>query len=638
MNLNFKGKINRINFFPNFRNVKRELEPFTLTQLSFVLFMLSLFLVLPIASIILKAFIHRGHISLHNFYVLLKDPEAIIIPPEGKLFTIEVTYKFVGGRPVPAEKVLYMGVHGPNFGYIINSLIVAAFVTLFTSILGLVTALIMARYEFPGKNIFRVLILFPMLATPFVNAYVIGKVFGPGGLVNYIFHDVLKIMPFKIEIGGLPAIILIQTLSFYPIVYLNVLASLINIDPTMEEMAENLGAKGFTLFRTITLPLALPGLAAGASIVFIFSMEDLGAPIGLSGAFGSGIHEKVISFVIYDSFRKEAIGGLENVHPRTYALALLLLLLAGVIFLLIKKYVSLKTYAMLSKGGRWKPRVRKLGWKGLAAVYFFLIPLIIISSFMQIGVIVLAITDWAIRVGVPLPSKLTGHFMASLIKDPAVLRSIVNSLTYAGLATILIILIGTSAAYIVARTRLPGLDLLDTLVTIPIAIPGIIVAVGYLIFFASYFAGTPLDPFRNPGLLLIFTYTVRRMPFTVRSVFAGLQQTHVSLEEASYSLGATRSTTFFKIVLPLISANIIGGGILSFVYAMSEVSTSITLACLNPSQGPITFKMSQAMYATAAVGAVSIAAALGVLLMISQIIAISISNYILKQRVAFLGI
>jgi ABC-type Fe3+ transport system, permease component len=184
----------------------------------------------------------------------------------------------------------------------------------------------------------------------------------------------------------------------------------------------------------------------------------------------------------------------------------------------------------------------------------------------------------------------------------------------------------------------PGKDFLDSLVTIPIAVPGVILAVGYLLFFSSYASQSMLDPFINPGLLLIFTYTVRRIPFTTRSVFAGLQQTHESLEEASLNLGAGRGRTFVSIVIPLISQSVIGGSLLSFVYSMNEVSTSITLSSLRPEQGPITFYMSQVVYSSGAVGTVSIAAALAVLLMTIQLIVMTISTKILKQRVAFLGV
>ena len=622
----------------NLRVLKRELDKLTVIQLLIAFSILILFLVIPIFSMLARAFFHEGAFTLKYFEETFTDPSMIKFPPEGKVVEFIERYKFVtlpnGTRILVPLKTLVIGSKGPDFGYILNSIFVSSMVTLFASIIGTIAAFIMARYNFPGKNVFRVLLMIPLLATPFVNAYVIGKVLGPGGLLNYLLKDVLKIIDYTIVIVGLPAVILVQTLSFFPIVYINVLSSLINIDPALEEQAENMGAHGFKLFRTVTFPLSLPGLAAGATLVFIFSMEDLGAPIGLSGAFGDGLHTHVMSFYVFDEFKKALT--LQQVHSSAYAIAVIMLIIAAAAFLLIKKYVSLRQYAMLAKGGRWSPRVRRPGIKGLIAIYVFLIPLVIVASFPQIGVVVLALTDWATSGA--LPTKFTLEYISELLTKSAVTQAITNSLTYAGLAIVVIVLTGTSAAYIVARRRIPGRELLDLLATTPIVIPGIIVAVGYLVFFGTVFSNTFMDPFINPGALLVFTYAVRRLPFLARSVFAGLQQTHVSLEEAAHNLGASRARAFFNIVMPLLAANIIGGSILAFVYCMSEVSTSVILGSRNPNQGPITFLMSQVIYGTAAVGAVSVAAALGVLLMVLQITAITLSNYILKQRVAFLGV
>ncbi|MCD6324196.1 MAG: iron ABC transporter permease, partial [Desulfurococcales archaeon] len=322
--------------------------------------------------------------------------------------------------------------------------------------------------------------------------------------------------------------------------------------------------------------------------------------------------------------------------PEAYVVATIMLAIAVVGFVAIKKYVSLRQYAMLSKGGRWSPRVRRPGVLGLAAVYVFMTLLVVTASFPQIGVVVLSVTNWA--TSGPFPTQFTLDYMRALVQKPNVVQAIQNSATYSGLAILITVLLGTSAAYIVARRNIPGRETIDALATIPIVIPGIIVAVGYLIFFGTLFPNTMFDPFVNPGTLLIFTYTVRRSPFLTRSVFAGLQQTHVSLEEAAMNLGASRVRTFFSITIPLIAANVIGGAILSFVYMMNEVSTSLIMGSHNPTQGPITFLMSQVIYGSGQVSAVSIAAALGVLLMSLQIIAIGVSNYILKQRVAFLGV
>ncbi len=602
------------------RRIRREFDLMTSLQTVVAFSILLVFLIAPLVLMVGQAFLYRGRVSLSWFFDIIGSTEFVSLAPRGgRLFEVHRGTMYIWGN---------------DHGILLNSLIIAVTVASLCSVIGVITAMIMARYRFWGKDILRVLLLVPLLATPFVNAYVIGKLFNPReGLINFFLYDLLHLLPWRIDIDGLVGIALAQTLSFYPIVYLNVLASLMNIDPSVEEQAENLGAKGFRLFRTVTLPLSLPGLAAGAIIVFIFSLEDLGAPIGFIGARANPLARKIVSYQVYSSFAEALTGG---ISPKTAALAVIITLLAGVSFILIKRYVSLRSYAMLSKGGRWSPRMRKPPWRTQIVVYLFLVSLVVMASMPQIGTVLLATTNWA--VSGTLPTKATTEYLSTLTTNPDVTRAIVNSLLYSGAAVAIMVVVGASIAYVVARRDVPGRSLLDVMATIPVAVPGITLAVGYFLFFSGYFRRTPLDPLMDPALLLIFAYSVRRLPFTTRSVFAGLQQVDVSLEESSLNLGANRAKTFFRIVLPLIVSHILGGSILSFVYSMSEVSTSVTLGALREDRVPITFFISQIVYGVAAVGAVSIGAALCVLLMAVQITAMAISNYVLKQKVAFLGV
>ncbi len=601
--------------------LRRELDAMTAIQTFIAYAFLLVFLIAPLVLMVGQAFVYQGGASFRWFTDLLGSPEY-------------VSFTSRGGRLFEVRRgVMYLWGH--DYGILLNSLIVALFVTVFCSIIGVVAAMLMGRYRFPGKGLFRVLLLIPLLATPFVNAYIIGKLFNPrGGLINYLLVDLLHVLPWRLDIDGLVGVILAQTLSYYPIIFLNVLASLNSIDPSVEEMAENLGARGLRLFRTVTLPLFLPGLAAGAVIVFIFSLEDLGAPIGFTGARANPLSRKLVSYQVYSSFA-EALTG--SFSPKIAALAVIILFIAVAGFLIIRRYVNLRKYAMLSKGGRWSPRLRTPSVKTQVAIILSLIFLVTLASMPQIGTVILATSNWAISG--TLPTKATGQYLGTLISDPDVTRAIVNSLLYSGAAVVITVLVGSSIAYVVARRDIPGRALLDILATIPVAVPGIALAVGYFLLFSSkMFRGSILDPLLDPALLMILAYSIRRLPFTTRAVSAGLAQVDKSLEESSMNLGANRPTTFFKIVLPLIIGHILGGAILSFVYSMSEVSTSVTLGALREDRVPITFFISQIVYGVAAVGSVSIGAALCVLLMAVQITAMAISNYILKQKVAFLGV
>jgi iron(III) transport system permease protein len=152
--------------------------------------------------------------------------------------------------------------------------------------------------------------------------------------------------------------------------------------------------------------------------------------------------------------------------------------------------------------------------------------------------------------------------------------SIKISLFLSVLSTLLDVVLGISIAYLLSRTNIPFKGLLDGIAMLPLALPGIVLAFGYL---ASY-SGTFLDARHFPLPLLVIAYAVRRLPYMIRSVFAGFQQTSVALEEASLNLGATRFQTMIKITFPLILANLVAGGILCFSFAMLEVSDSLVLA------------------------------------------------------------
>ena len=601
--------------------LRRELDPLTLTQTLLSYFVLVGFLVLPLSSLVLQGFRFEGGLSLRWFIDILTSPEYVSLQSRG-------------GRMFEVRRgVMY--IWGYDHGILLNSLMVALTVTVLCSVIGIGVAMVMGRYEFKGKAIFKVILLIPLLATPFVNAYVVGKVFNAQfGLLNYLLVDLLHLLPWRVSIDGLVGLMVVQTLTYYPIVYTNVLSSLNNIDPSLEEMAENLGSTGFRLFRTVTFPLFLPGLVAGAIITFIFSLEDLGAPIGFIGATANPLSKNVASYQIYASFR-EALTG--EISPKVSALALLIMVVTVLSYTLVKYYTSRRSYTMISKGGRWSPRLSKPKAGVQLLVIGGLLLLFVLGAMPQIGTFVLASTNWA-NSGT-FPTRITGEYFRALTTNRDVVRAILNSLGYSVVAVVITIIVGSSISYVVAKRDVPTKSLLDLLATVPVSVPGVSLAVSYFLFFSSrLFRGSLLDPLTDPALLLILAYTIRRLPFTTRSVYAGLQQIDKSLEEASLNLGATRTVTFGRIVIPLIVSNVISGALLSFVYSMSEVSTSVTLGALREDRVPITFFISQIVYGTAAVGSVSIGASLCILLMAVQITAMAVSNYVLKQKASFLGV
>jgi len=615
------------------RKLIYSLDVFVVFSIAASVVFFTLFLLLPVFSTLVVALVEGGRVTLEYFVATLRDPEYVRIPPLLEVVRVEPAYRFVNGSLVISGYVVSIGRYGPDFGKLLNSLIVSTSTTIFATALGIATAFAMARYRFPGKSVFRVLLVVPLLATPFVNGYVIGRVFGRDGLVNNLIRRIPGLEGVTLELVGLPAVILVQTLSFFPIVYLNAYASMVNIDPSLEEQAENLGSRGFKLFRTVTLPLSLPGISAGAALVFIFSLEDLGAPIGVKAAFGLGLHNKLLSYDVYDHFRKAY--ALELVSRSAYVSTSIMLLIATAVFLAVRSYVSLRQYAMLSKGGRWSPRVREVSGFRRVLLPLLIALVVLVTSFPQVGTVFMAFSNWSIAGATPTEFRV--EYFLSIVRDVDMVRAAANSTRYSALALLLMLVVGGGLAYVTSRRRIPGSSVLDLLATLPIAVPGIVVGVGYLTFFNTYFRGTILSPVDHPTNLLVFTYAARRIPFVIRPIYAGIQQVHVSLEEAAQNLGAGRARMYLTVLLPLIAGNAVAGALTAFVYSMNEVSTSLLLGARDPERAPLTYWISDRIGGQT-LGSVAAAAAACVLLMALQVASIALSNVILKQRVAFLGV
>ena len=585
---------------------------------------LIVFLIIPVILMLYHAFeVPPDAPSIfYNFQRIFSAPSRYVrlTPPPGSSF-----YKDI---PLPTGEKIRL-ITGVNYGILLNSLINATVVTIIATILGIIVAFVLARYDFPGRTLVRILAMIPLFITPFVNAYVISILFGPEGPISAITQ---ALFGYKIWIKGLAGVALAQIMAFYPIVYLNAYSSFINIDPSMEEQAENLGSKGLRLFLTVTLPLALPGIMAGSILVFIFSLEDLGAPIVFQEA-------NLMSYQIYSSFTSET----GVVSPEIAALGFVMLFIAAMGFLAIRSYVGMRSYAMISRGGRWVIRERKLGPLGLLAVYLFLVPLILFTAMPQIGVVLLAFniippSGFQIQL-----DKATPEYFLTIFRDPRIFMYVRNTLIYALMAVAIATIISIMIAYSVSRTKIKVITpALDTLSTIPLAIPGLVIALGYYFFYMTFFPDTPLDPTSGPTMfqawiVLVIAYSIRKLPFVTRSVFAGFQQVHPALEEAALNLGASRSKVIFGVVMPLIFTYILSGAIIGFIYISTEVSTSITIGGLRPDQAPMTYYMKN-VYAGTTVKGVQLAAAMGVLLILFQLIAILVVVLVFKQRYAFIGV
>ncbi|MFQ5850376.1 MAG: ABC transporter permease [Candidatus Binatia bacterium] len=459
---------------------------------------------------------------------------------------------------------------GPNYREIlVNSVNLGLAVTFLTTLLALPLALLLVRYEFPGKGLLSGLILIPMVLPPFVGAIGMRHLLARFGSINLLLLE-MGIIDQPIDWlggGGFWGVVILQVLHLYPIMYLNVAAAMANVDPTLEEAARNVGAGGFKLFRTVTFPLMLPGYFAGAIIVFIWAFTDLGTPLVFE-------YREVIAVQIFNM--------VTDLHqnPMGYAFVVAVIALTLFFFYVSKRLIGGKRFEMLARG-HVVSSVRPASFGVTVLIYGVVLGISVVALLPHMGVILTSLTDrWFLSV---LPSEYTLRFYRDVFNHDLTLLSIRNSLFLSSLSTILDIILGVSIAYLLARKRIPGKDVLDGLAMLPLALPGLVIAFGYV----AAFSGTLLDARLNPIPLLVVAYSVRRLPYMVRAAYAGFQQTSVALEEAAMNLGASPMRTLYQITFPLVFANLIAGAILCFSFAMLEVSDSLILA-LREQYYPIT--------------------------------------------------
>jgi iron(III) transport system permease protein len=461
---------------------------------------------------------------------------------------------------------------------LINSLIIATCITILATCIALPMAYWFTRYSFPGKGLVQAFSLIPLIMPPFVGAIGIKQVFSRFGVFNLLLEKIgLISLEYPIDwLGGSGfwGIILMGTLHLYPIMLLNLQGAMANMDLSLLEAAESLGASPSYIFKTIILPLVMPGYFAGASIVFIWAFTDLGTPL----VFG---FDRVIPVQIYNNLTEI------HTNPMGFALVVLSLFLILLLFLIIKIFLGGKGYETSVSG-----YIVGLKKQASATQSFLILTAIcgvtLLALLPHISVIIQSLSGrWFFTI---LPEKWTIANYQYVFSYSPTTTSIKNSIFLSSMSMLLDLILGVLIAYLITRRRIPGRNVLDMLAMLPMALPGLVIAFSYVAYF--HFPVQPglsypfwhhwlnrfVDPTVNPTLLLIISYSVRRLPFAVRAAYAGFQQASITLEEASLNLGATTWHTMRKITLPLMTTTLLASAIMTFSFAMLEVSDSLILA------------------------------------------------------------
>ncbi len=465
-----------------------------------------------------------------------------------------------------------------TFHGILNSLKIATGTTILAMLIAVPLAVLSTRFSFPLKRTLNALVLIPLILPPFVGAIGVKMMLGREGALNTLMGTEWDILGDAKYWG----VVVVQALSLYPIIYLNASAALANLDPALDEAAQNLGAGFFRRFFGITLPLIRPGLFAGGTIVFIWAFTELGTPLIFE-------FREVTPVQIFE--------GLKEVESsaRPYALTLVMLVMAVGIYALGKTIFGGRAHAMYAKASRAAQDEPLGGATGLIAAGAFAL-VIGLALLPHVGVVLTSISEPGAWYRSVMPTRLTGSHYHEALTHPESFGAIVNSLKLAAAAVTIDVFLGVLVGYLIVRTNIKGRAVLDALCMLPLAVPGLVLAFGYIAMSLSWplGKGDPLDGLvsivgsePNPIPLLIIAYSVRRLPYIVRATVAGLEQTSGQMEEAALNLGASRFTAVRRIIIPLIAANLIAGALLAFSFCMLEVSDSLMLA-QQPQHYPIT--------------------------------------------------
>jgi iron(III) transport system permease protein len=538
---------------PSLRSRLQTVRPGAWLAAALVLAFLLLFLVLPVGRVFITAFVEAdGSPTLGHFQAFFSQ-----------------------------------GLMQESF---LNSLYVAVLSTLFAALIAVPLAYFTVRFDFRGALLIQTLGVLPLIMPPFVGAVAMQLIFGRSGSLNLLLNDAFG---FTLPImEGLNGIIFVESIHYFPFILMNLTVALRNIDGAMEEAAMNLGCRGWRLFWRVIFPLGMPGFLAGASLVFVKVFDDLGTPLVLGQT----------NLLAPQAYLRITQVGLED--PMGYVISVIMIVFSIVAMALSARMLKGRDYATTQKGGGSIQR-RSLSPLGALAAYAWIGLVLLVVLSPHLGVLLLSLAQvWSFS---PLPDAYTLAHYATVFQDAS--GMIRNTLVYCGLAAGLDVLLGVTIAYLIFRTSLPARQWLDWLATASLAVPGIVLAIGFLRLYKGITVPGTDVLLTSTWVMIMLAYAVRRLPYALRSCIAALQQVHVSLEEAAESLGATKMRTIRRVLVPLMAGGILAGFVTSFITAAVELSATILLTSAE-SQAPMSYGIYLYMQSVAGRGP---GAALGVL-------------------------
>ena len=434
---------------------------------------------------------------------------------------------------------------------LLRSMVVCFSTVLTTTLVGVPIAYLITRYNIPGKKILHIFIIMSLMSPPFIGAYSWIILLGRNGLVARALAKIGMTAP---TIYGRGGIIFVFTLHLFPYIYLYTSGAMNSIDSSLEEASENLGMNKIRRIWTVTLPVILPSILAGCIMVFMTCLADFGTPMLLGEGY------TVLPVLVYNEYMSESA-----TDPyMASALSVIIVFCSLVMLSFQKLVVDKRNYTMSSLR---PPQETKLhGFKRfLASLPIYIV--VCLAFLPQIVVVCQSFIERSfsgVIKGVNLNNYRT--IMSRLG------RNIRNTYVFSIVAIVFIIFIGILVSYVLVRKKGKIASLIDTLIMFPYVIPGSVLGIGLIVAFNRkpiVLVGT--------AAIMIISYVIRKLPYTVRSGTAFLYQMDPYVEEASINLGVSPLKTFFTVTARMMLPGIMSGAVISWITCINELSSSIML-------------------------------------------------------------
>lgn len=484
---------------------------------------------------------------------------------------------------------------------LLNSFKVTFCVTVLTVALGTPLAYFFSRYRIRGKAILRILIVLSSMSAPFIGAYSWILLLGRSGVITTFFLNAFGIrFP---SIYGFAGILIVLSLQLYPLIFLYVGGALKNVDNSLLEASENLGCSGMKRFLLIVVPLIVPTLFAGGLMVFMRSLADFGTPM----LIGEGY--RTFPVTIFNEFISE----LGNDDGFAAAISIVAILITTVIFVAQRWLSTRRSFTMNSMN-----RIRPVEAKGIPGLLIHLYAYALVGLSIMPQAYIIYTSFKKVNGTVFVPGYSLGSYVDAFAK---VGRAISNTVLIPGVSLAVIVVLAVFIAYITVRRRSLFTGVADSVSMVPYIIPGSVVGITLLIAFNK-----PPVLLSGTMLIMVLGLVLRRLPYTIRSSAAVLQQIPLSVEEAALSLGSSKLNAFARITVPMMAAGIVSGAILSWVTMISELSTAILLYVGR------TKTLTVEIYTQIIRGNYGIAAALSTILTILTVLSLLLFNRITGDR------